>query len=93
MGCFLLYLSVINQNQPKMNQKLETMGKVSIKAFTDPNQENMGLEKYNYVVFPNTFQVETLAAIEQNGKTRYLTGLNEYAPEVKQIKVIQYAQK
>lgn len=69
-----------------MNQKLETMGKVSIKAFTDPNQENMGLEKYNYVVFPNTFQVETLAAIEQNGKTRYLTGLNEYAPEVKQIK-------
>lgn len=69
-----------------MNQKLETMGKVSIKAYTDPNQENMGLEKYNYVVFPNTFQVETLAAIEQNGKTRYLTGLNEYAPEVKQIK-------
>jgi len=69
-----------------MNQKLETLGKVSIKAYTDPNQENMGLEKYNYVVFPNTFQVETLAAIEQNGKTRYLTGLNEYAPEVKQIK-------
>lgn len=69
-----------------MSTKLENLGKVSIKAYTDPNQENMGLEKYNYVVFPNTFQVETLAAIEQNGKTRYLTGLNEYAPEVKQIK-------
>lgn len=62
------------------------MGKVSIKPYTDPNAENMGLEKYNYVVFPNTFQVETLAAVEVNGKSRYLTGLNEFAPEVKQIK-------
>ena len=69
-----------------MMQKLENLGKVSIKVFTDPNQENMGLEKYNYVVFPNTFQVETLAAIEQNGKSRYLTGLNEFAPEIKLIK-------
>jgi len=67
-------------------EKLENLGKVSIKVFTDPNQENMGLEKYNYVVFPNTFQVETLAAIEQNGKSRYLTGLNEFAPEIKLIK-------
>ena len=69
-----------------MSTKLENLGKVSIKAYTDPTLENMGLEKYNYVVFPNTFQVETLAAIEQNGKTRYLTGLNEFAPEIKQIK-------
>jgi hypothetical protein len=69
-----------------MSKILENLGKVSIKVFTDPNQENMGLEKYNYVVFPNTFQVETLAAIEQNGKSRYLTGLNEFAPEIKLIK-------
>ena len=69
-----------------MSTKLENMSKVTIKPYTDPNQENMGLEKYNYVVFPNTFQVETLAAVEQNGKMRYLTGLNEFAPEVKQIK-------
>ncbi len=69
-----------------MSTKLEQMGKVTIKPYTDPNQENMGLEKYNYVVFPNTFQVETLAAVEQNGKMRYLTGLNEFAPEVKLIK-------
>jgi hypothetical protein len=68
-----------------MSTKLENLGKVSIKPYADPNQENLGLEKYNYVVFPNTFQVETLAAIEQNGKSRYLTGLNEFAPEVKQI--------
>jgi hypothetical protein len=69
-----------------MSTKFETIGKVTVKPYTDPNQENMGLEKYNYVVFPNTFQVESLAAVEQNGKTRYLTGLNEFAPEVKQIK-------
>lgn len=69
-----------------MSTKLETVGKVSIKAYCDPTQENMGLENYGYVVFPNTFQVETLAAIEQNGKSRYLSGLNEFAPEVKQIK-------
>lgn len=72
-----------------MSTKLENMSKVTIKPYTDPNQENMGLEKYNYVVFPNTFQVETLAAVEQNGKMRYLTGLNEFAPEVKQIKDTQ----
>ena len=63
-----------------------SVGKISIKPYTDPNAENMGLEKYNYVVFPNTFQVETLAAVEVNGKTRYLNGLNEFAPEIKAIK-------
>jgi len=60
-------------------------GKISIKPYCDPLTSNMGLEKYNYVVFPNTHQVEPLAAVEQNGKLRYLTGLNEFAPEVKLI--------
>ena len=57
-----------------MTQNSKT-SKVRIKAYCDPTIENMGLESYNYVVFPNTFQVESLAAIEQNGKTVYLTGL------------------
>ena len=70
----------------KVTQKPTAVGKVSIKPYTDPNAENMGLEKYNYVVFPNTFQVETLAAVQVNGKTRYLNGLNEFAPEIKAIK-------
>ena len=70
----------------KVEQKPASIGKISIKPYTDPNAENMGLEKYNYVVFPNTFQIETLAAIEVNGKTRYLNGLNEFAPEIKAIK-------
>jgi len=69
----------------EVEQKPISVGKISIKPYTDPNSENMGLEKYNYVVFPNTFQIETLAAVEVNGKTRYLNGLNEFAPEIKQI--------
>jgi len=60
-------------------------GKISIKAYCDPTIQNMGLEKYGYVVFPNTQQVEPLAAIEQNGKLRYVTGLNEFAPDIKKI--------
>ena len=60
-------------------------GKISIKPYINAEDENMGLENYNYVVFPNTFQVESLAAIEQNGKSRYLNGLNEFAPEIKMI--------
>jgi hypothetical protein len=68
-----------------MTQNLKP-GKVRVKAYCDPTNENMGLENYNYVVFPNTFQVESLAAVEQNGKVIYLTGLNEFAPFVKSIK-------
>jgi hypothetical protein len=66
-------------------KNLGALGKIAIKPFSDPDVENMGLENYNYVVFPNTFQVEPLAAIEQNGKIRYLNGLYEFAPEIKQI--------
>lgn len=72
-------MSIITKN-------LASLGKVSIKPYVDPTKENMGLENYNYVVFPRTYQVESLAAIEQNGKMRYLNGLNEFAPEVKAIK-------
>ena len=63
----------------------QVTGKVSIKPYCDPTKENMGLENYGYVVYPGTMQIETLAAVESNGKLRYLTGLNEFAPEVKQI--------
>jgi hypothetical protein len=69
-----------------MSTNLEKIGTIAIRPYSDPKQENMGLENYNYVVFPGTFQLESLAAIEQNGKARYLTGLNEFAPEVKGIK-------
>lgn len=61
-------------------------GKISIKPFVDQNKENMGLEDYGMAVFPGTFHEEQLAAIERNGVIRYITGLDEYAPEVQNIR-------
>jgi hypothetical protein len=58
------------------------VGKINIKPYVDVNQENMGLEKYGYAVFPGTHHEEQLAAIERNGVVRYITGLDEFAPEV-----------
>jgi len=46
----------------------------------------MGLQNYNLSLFPGTFQEEQLACLEKNGVKRYITGLNEFAPEVKNIK-------
>lgn len=64
---------------------LETIGNVSIKPFISKDRENMGLEKYNYVIFPGTFQEEQIAALERNGMIRYVTGLDEFAPEIQLI--------
>lgn len=50
------------------------------------NAENMGLEKYKMVIHPGTKQVEPLACIETNGIPRYLTGLDDNAPEIRNIK-------
>lgn len=58
------------------------VGKINIKPYVDKNQENMGLEAYGYAVFPGTHHEEQLAAIERNGVIRYITGLDEFAPEV-----------
>ena len=46
----------------------------------------MGLEKYGMTLFDGVFHEEQLACIEVNGIKRYLTGLNEFAPEIKLIK-------
>ena len=45
----------------------------------------MGLEEYGFTIFPGTFHEEQLAAIERNGVVRYITGLDEFAPEVQNI--------
>jgi hypothetical protein len=58
------------------------MGNISVRPYVDANIENMGLENYGYVVYPGTSQVEQIAAIEKNGVIRYITGLDEFAPEV-----------
>jgi hypothetical protein len=60
-------------------------GSISVKPFFDPNKSNLGLEKYGLALFDGVFHEEQLACIERNGIKRYLTGLNEFAPEVKLI--------
>lgn len=60
-------------------------GSISVKAFFDPNKQNLGLEKYGLALFDGVFHEEQLACIERNGIKRYVTGLNEFAPEIKLI--------
>jgi hypothetical protein len=60
-------------------------GTISIKPFFDPNRSNMGLEKYGLTLFDGVFHEEQLACIERNGIKQYITGLNEFAPDVKKI--------
>ncbi|TXG78755.1 hypothetical protein E6Q11_00455 [Candidatus Dojkabacteria bacterium] len=69
----------------KIKTPLDIVGSISIRPYVDANSENMGLEKYGYVLFPGTAQEEQLAAIERNGTIQYITGLNEFAPEVQLI--------
>lgn len=60
-------------------------GTISIKPYFDPKISNMGLEKYSQSLYEGVFHEEPLALIERNGIKRYITGLNEFAPEVKLI--------
>ena len=57
---------------------------ITIRPFTQ-GTENMGLEKYNLVLFDNVYQEEPLMCLEKFGQRRYITGLNEYAEEVQAL--------
>ena len=60
-------------------------GSISVKPYFDPESTNLGLEKYGMSLFDGVFHEEQLACIEQNGIKRYITGLNEFSPDVKLI--------
>jgi hypothetical protein len=60
-------------------------GTISVKPYFDPNKSNLGLENYGMALHDGVFHEEQLACIERNGIKRYITGLNEYAPEIKLI--------
>jgi hypothetical protein len=57
---------------------------IAIQPYLD-GTENMGLEKYGQVLHEGTTQSEELGALETNGIVRYITGLNEFAPEITAI--------
>jgi hypothetical protein len=58
---------------------------IAIKPYFNARIENMGLEKYGLSLYENVQHMEQLACLEFNGVKRYLTGLNEFAPEIKSI--------
>jgi hypothetical protein len=58
---------------------------IAIRPYFNPNKENMGLETYGLALHDGVFHQESLACLELNGVKRYVTGLNEFAPEVKML--------
>jgi hypothetical protein len=77
--------SVKPKKKAEKKNIIEAMGNISVRPYVDATVENMGLENYGMVVYPGTHQEESLAAIERNGVVRYVTGLDEYAPEVQNL--------
>lgn len=59
---------------------------ISIKPYFDKSVTNMGLEDYGLALFDGVTHTEQLACLEKNGVVQYITGLNEFAPEIKLIK-------
>jgi hypothetical protein len=66
---------------------LNKSSKISIKPYFDNSMSNMGLENYGQSLFDGVKHFEQLACLEQNGVIRYVTGLNEFAPEIKLLPV------
>ena len=58
---------------------------IAIRVYFDQEHENMGLEYYAMSLFEGVVHEEELTCLEINGIKRYVTGLNEFAPEVKKL--------
>ena len=67
--------------QTRSNKKTS----IAIRPYFDPTAENMGLEEYGLSLFDGVKHQEQLACIERNGIIYYLTGLNEFSPEIKTL--------
>ena len=66
-------------------QQTKKSSTIAIRPYFNPNKENMGLEQYGLALHDGVFHQESLACLEMNGVKRYVTGLNEFAPEVKML--------
>ncbi len=67
------------------HQTFKRSSTLAVRPFIDTLNSNMGLEKYSMVLFEGVFHEEQLACLENNGIKRYVTGLNEFAPEIKML--------
>jgi hypothetical protein len=58
---------------------------IAIRPFFDNRSSNMGLEEYGMTLFDGVTHNEQLACLEMNGVIRYITGLNEFSPEINHL--------
>jgi len=58
---------------------------LAIRPFFDAQKQNMGLENYGMALYDGVYHEEQLACLELNGIKRFVTGLNEFAPDVKML--------
>jgi hypothetical protein len=56
---------------------------IAVRPFFDASASNMGLEDYGMSLFDGVTHHEQIACLENNGVVRYLTGLNEFAPDIR----------
>jgi hypothetical protein len=66
---------------------------IAVKPYFDNSVSNMGLEQYGLSLFDGVTHTEQLACLEKNGVIQYLTGLNEFAPDIKLMHPEQKAAK
>jgi hypothetical protein len=60
---------------------------IAVRPYFDKKASNMGLEEYGMSLFDGVTHNEQLACLENNGVVRYITGLNEFAPEIKLLQI------
>ena len=72
-----------NFTMVETNKAANKKTKIAVRPFFDNTMSNMGLENYGLSLYDGVKHHEQLACLENNGIIRYLTGLNEFAPEIK----------
>tara|TARA_R110000824_G_scaffold157403_4_gene330862 strand:- start:828 stop:1895 length:1068 start_codon:yes stop_codon:yes gene_type:complete len=72
-------ITMIEKYQEGKNQA------IAIRTYFDGDVENMGLENYGMSLFEGVMYEEELSCLEVNGIKRYVTGLNEFAPDIKKL--------
>ena len=72
-------VTMIEKYQEGKNQS------IAIRTYFDGAMENMGLESYSMSLFDGVVHEEELSCLEVNGIKRYVTGLNEFAPEIRKL--------
>lgn len=76
---------IAEEKVPMMIETKTRKGTISIRPYVDPTIPNMGLEKYGMALHEGGSYGEFLTCLDENGIKRYLTGLDEFAPEVQKI--------